>query len=411
MSKFNKYGYGLLTDVDVELIEKSLVMLSYRFRDQPVNIVQIGGYNNETNDQICKKLESLGVKFQSWIIDDGQFHKIKKADNFKLIVGDSTAVYDQAPKEIHWLHIDGCHCCNHAMLDFLNYGHNVVDGGLILFHDTSPFVHKQHLSYKGTSPACSSYGGVDEAFKRLDIFNRRDVRFLELAYQEGASLGGVTMFKKFASKDKRYIEYQSRNEQDKWVVEKLDMKEGGYFVDIGAGDGIQDNNSHALEKELNWKGICVEPNPLDRSFKALIQNRNCICENECIFEADTEVDFIARGRKSSLSGITYECASSHIQQAAESGHPVTRIKSISLEQLLDRHDSPAIIDYLSLDTGGSEFDILRNFNFEKYKFLLITVDVGKKQEEIKKLLGDNGYELEAAVGSSYRLTYAGTIKK
>ena len=33
-----------------------------------------------------------------------------------------------------------------------------------------------------------------------------------------------------------------------------------------------------------------------------------------------------------------------------------------------------VIDYLSIDTEGSEYEILKNFNFDKYKFNVITVE-------------------------------------
>jgi len=48
------------------------------------------------------------------------------------------------------------------------------------------------------------------------------------------------------------------------------------------------------------------------------------------------------------------------------------VKTISLEDLLGKYDAPSVIDYLSIDIEGSEFEILSSFNFEKYKFKIIT---------------------------------------
>ena len=48
---------------------------------------------------------------------------------------------------------------------------------------------------------------------------------------------------------------------------------------------------------------------------------------------------------------------------------------------------------MSIDTEGSEYDILKDFNFEKYTFKIITVEHNftKNREKIKNLLESKGY--------------------
>ena len=53
-------------------------------------------------------------------------------------------------------------------------------------------------------------------------------------------------------------QFYSQVGQDKWVCEYFNYKKGGFFLDIGAADGITINNTYYLEKELEWKGICIE---------------------------------------------------------------------------------------------------------------------------------------------------------
>jgi hypothetical protein len=69
------------------------------------------------------------------------------------------------------------------------------------------------------------------------------------------------------------------------------------------------------------------------------------------------------------------------------------VKTISLEDLLDKYDAPAEIDYLSIDTEGSEYDILSALNFEKYRFKVITCEhnYAAQREKIFSLLTENGY--------------------
>jgi hypothetical protein len=48
---------------------------------------------------------------------------------------------------------------------------------------------------------------------------------------------------------------------------------------------------------------------------------------------------------------------------------------------------------LSMDTEGSEFEILKNFDFKEFKFDLILVEHNNtfKRELLKELLARNGY--------------------
>ena len=64
--------------------------------------------------------------------------------------------------------------------------------------------------------------------------------------------------------------------QDIWVLDILNHKRGGTFVDIGAHDEIHLSNTYLLEKEYNWSGICIEAN--SDTFEKLKGNRmECVC--------------------------------------------------------------------------------------------------------------------------------------
>ena len=77
--------------------------------------------------------------------------------------------------------------------------------------------------------------------------------------------------------------------QDRWIIDTIfNYKKNGYFIDLAATDGIKINNTYLIEKKLNWKGICIEPNP--KYYKELKKNRNCIVINDGS-ENDTEIQF------------------------------------------------------------------------------------------------------------------------
>jgi hypothetical protein len=71
------------------------------------------------------------------------------------------------------------------------------------------------------------------------------------------------------------------------------------------------------------------------------------------------------------------------------------VETISLLDLLEKHGAPKIIDYLSIDTEGSEFKILSEFDFSKYDFQIITCEhnYGPQQSAIRDLMNSNGYTL------------------
>ena len=62
--------------------------------------------------------------------------------------------------------------------------------------------------------------------------------------------------------------------------------------------------------------------------------------------------------------------------------------------MLETYQAPKTIDYLSIDTEGSEYEILKAFDFDKYKFRVITCEHNftSMREKIYDLLISKGYQ-------------------
>ena len=180
--------------------------------------------------------------------------------------------------------------------------------------------------------------------------------------------------------------------QDKNVVDFYKAKTGGYFVEIGAYDGIALSNTFALEKQYGWKGICVEP--LVSRFNDLVKNRKAHCCDLAVYHtSDLDVFFDIEGDSGMLSGINVHI-DAHKYTVNKNKKTVT-VKTISLNDLLERYNAPNFIEYLSLDTEGSEFEILKNLDFSKWKFGLLDVEhnhIEPRRTMIRKLLLANGYK-------------------
>ena len=84
---------------------------------------------------------------------------------------------------------------------------------------------------------------------------------------------------------------------------------------------------------------------------------------------------------------------------------VIKLATTTLEIVLDKYQAPKIIDYLSLDTEGSEQRILRNFPFDKYSFRTITVE--RPKPELRELLDRHGYKIDNSVNSHDDVFYLG----
>ena len=178
--------------------------------------------------------------------------------------------------------------------------------------------------------------------------------------------------------------------QDLEVLKFYNNKRDGFFIEIGACDGIEFSNTYLLEKDYNWKGICVEPTP--KKFKLLVENRpNSLCWSKPVYNTSNMDVVFDLAENHLLSGITDHIYYKHIVNTNKS--QVT-LKSISFSDLLEQSDSPFFIDYLSLDTEGSELEILKSVDFTKYTFGLIDVEHNyeePRRSQIRELLTSNGY--------------------
>ena len=100
-----------------------------------------------------------------------------------------------------------------------------------------------------------------------------------------------TLIKKIVS---RYAPTTSQIGQDRWVFgEVFDGMRGGYFLDLGAHDGLTHSNTYKLERNYAWRGICVEANPF--TFAQLKGNRKCQCVHVALSDHDEVVCFRCAG--------------------------------------------------------------------------------------------------------------------
>ena len=179
--------------------------------------------------------------------------------------------------------------------------------------------------------------------------------------------------------------------QDLLVTFLLKGKRDGFFVEFGATNGRDLSNTFALEQSFGWTGILAEP---ARCWHAALKaNRKASIDTRCVWkqtgaqlefketeipEVSTLVDLVDRdfNKGDRARGVTYP------------------VETVSLNDLLKAHGAPREIDYLSIDTEGSELEILKAFDFADYDIKIVTVEhnfVPADRQEIRKLLTEKGF--------------------
>lgn len=183
--------------------------------------------------------------------------------------------------------------------------------------------------------------------------------------------------------------HQGQIMQDVWVLYELDGKRDGYFVDFGATNGTTMSNSLLLERQFGWTGIVAEPNPTfhDR----LHETRKCHISTKCVHSRSGEtMEFICATRPmfSSIKG----ARDGETLQGDEIDQ-VVPVDTLTLNDLLDEYDAPEKIDYISIDTEGSEYDILSAFDFSKRFVGLFTIEHNHKpvRDQIYAMMASHGY--------------------
>lgn len=178
---------------------------------------------------------------------------------------------------------------------------------------------------------------------------------------------------------------------------------GGYYVDVGANDGISHSVTYTLDKMGEWDGICIEA--VDHLFKKLCNIRQCIKEKAVVAGSEKEVEFVwgLRNPKNPScggSGIENFMQKGHSNKLLNGGNFIKKkMQTVTLESILKKHNSPKKIDFLKVDVEGAEEEILSLFPFDKYTFSIILLETDRdpdsvmmeKKLRISKLLVNNDY--------------------
>ena len=188
--------------------------------------------------------------------------------------------------------------------------------------------------------------------------------------------------------------------QDLFALSAGGFRREGFFVEFGATNGVDLSNTWLLEHEYGWRGVLAEP---ARSWHAALRAaRRAAIDTRCVWTTS--------GSRLSFKEAAWTEVSTLERFATADGHSSARrggrtyeVETVSLVDLLATHQAPAVIDYLSIDTEGSEYDILAAHDFSRYRFRVITVEHNRMpvRERLFTLLTGHGYRRVLEAHSRY----------
>jgi FkbM family methyltransferase len=165
--------------------------------------------------------------------------------------------------------------------------------------------------------------------------------------------------------------FHSQFQQDEYLEKNIFKGySNGFFMDVGAHDGVSLNNTLYFEKNNNWTGINVEP--IQNVYDSLVVNRpNCINLNCAVCNNDGVADFISNsGYTEMLSGLKSEYDYRHINRLHNEVNSyggnteIIQVDTQKIETICDKYNIKHI-NYLSIDVEGAEFEVIKSINFDK----------------------------------------------
>ena len=173
-------------------------------------------------------------------------------------------------------------------------------------------------------------------------------------------------------------------------LNKIFNKVNGFYIELGANDGLKQSNTALFEFFKNWTGILIEP-CITAFEKCKINRPNSLCYNNACVSNDYQEEFV-------YGDFNTEHLMASVNAVRKSGlgrdiNTLTKVNAITLEKILDI-EKIINIDFLSLDTEGYELNILKGLNLNKYRPKYMLIEIYKNDyDNIIEFLNKYNYKL------------------
>jgi len=193
------------------------------------------------------------------------------------------------------------------------------------------------------------------------------------------------------------MKFYSQNGEDYLLWEFFDHKPTGFFIDVGAFDGIHLSNTYAFE-QIGWTGICIEPHPEYFPLCSNNRKRSLCLQVACVSDDQNQfVDFFAE-ETGLLSGLNTEDNIADIQNRYNARKlEFTGIRKVTvlckaLNSIIQECSCQNVnIDFVSIDVEGTELDVLKSIDLNRYlpRVIVIEANTEKEKSELESFLHEN----------------------
>lgn len=183
----------------------------------------------------------------------------------------------------------------------------------------------------------------------------------------------------------------------------------GNAIEVGAAQGVAASNTLHFEQN-GWQVLCIEPNP---KLFAVLQKRRPHTMNVALgAKNEDDVEFtvitLANGDQSALSGLK-------VDEALVKIHPIASRETITvqvrtLDTVLKDFGKFDALHYLSIDTEGTELDVLKGFTIENWNPRLIIVENNHDTNEVRDYLKEKGYDFVRRSGVNDFFVYNNAVQ-
>jgi len=161
-------------------------------------------------------------------------------------------------------------------------------------------------------------------------------------------------------------------------------KRGGFFVEFGACDGLYLSNTLVLERDFAWRGILAEP--ARYWHDDLRRNRRAVIDTRAVWrESGRQVEFVETAARELSTMVAVASNDAHGELRGKPGGATYTVETVSINDLLAAHKAPQQIDFLSIDTEGSEREVIDALDFDRYQIGVLTVEHNYREDERKRV--------------------------